>query len=136
MTNQISHVTNPSVTLSMMISEAVYRVVVHTERVFRTTPGEIAPREVVRHSFTHFDLDIYPLQIEIDPRAVADADDALWDQAWDDWSPGHFCLGLPHNDLGWLPDAPPGIWRGGSSGLRCPDLICVQLSPPQRSAGG
>ena len=35
MTNQISQVTNPSTTISMMISEALYRAIVRAERLVR-----------------------------------------------------------------------------------------------------
>ena len=39
MTNEISQVSNPSVTFATMISEAVYRTVVGAERVIRFVTG-------------------------------------------------------------------------------------------------
>jgi A/G-specific adenine glycosylase len=49
------------------------------ERVFRSRPKTIRQRAVHSHSFTHFDLDILPLQVEVDaPERVADTADVIW----------------------------------------------------------
>jgi len=48
------------------------------ERVFCAKPTSIEPREVLSHSFTHFDLDIYPLHVDIEPISVSDSDEMMW----------------------------------------------------------
>jgi len=48
------------------------------ERVFRAKPVNIEAREVLSHSFTHFDLDIYPLHVDVEPGTVSDSDDTVW----------------------------------------------------------
>ena len=47
-------------------------------RVFNAKPANVKPGEVLSHSFTHFDLDIYPLQVELTPATAADTGDTLW----------------------------------------------------------
>ncbi len=50
------------------------------ERRLNLLPEEIVRWQVVRHSFTHFDLDIEPIvvRIERNPRRVADSDGQVW----------------------------------------------------------
>jgi len=48
------------------------------ERVFGSAPNRISECEVLSHSFTHFDLDIYPLEVDVDVSCVCDSDQGLW----------------------------------------------------------
>ena len=58
-------------------------------QVLNVSPGVTEPRERVRHSFSHYDLDIQPVVVRVEAvsRKVADSPDATW-----------HCLG----------DSPPG----------------------------
>ena len=58
--------------------ESAHDVAAWCERVFCVKPKSIEPREVLSHSFTHFDLDIYPLHVEVEPITVADSDETVW----------------------------------------------------------
>ncbi|MDG2375349.1 MAG: A/G-specific adenine glycosylase [Woeseiaceae bacterium] len=48
------------------------------ERVFGSAPNRISECKVMSHSFTHFDLDIYPLEVDVDVSRVSDSDQVLW----------------------------------------------------------
>jgi len=50
------------------------------ERVLRFTPSGITELEILSHSFTHFDLDIQPIEVAVptNPGRLADGDDRLW----------------------------------------------------------
>lgn len=48
------------------------------ERVFLSAPKRIEARETMRHSFTHFDLDIYPLHVDIEADGVAESGESVW----------------------------------------------------------
>ena len=48
------------------------------EQVFGSAPNRISERKVLSHSFTHFDLDIYPVEVDVDVSQVSDFDQALW----------------------------------------------------------
>lgn len=48
------------------------------ERVLNSRPVSVRTRETLSHSFTHYDLDICPLQVDIEPTGVADKDDTVW----------------------------------------------------------
>ena len=48
------------------------------EGMFGARPLNVEFREVLSHSFTHFDLDIYPLQVDVESTAIADAEQAVW----------------------------------------------------------
>ena len=64
------------------------------ESVFNVSPLAVEPLEVVRHSFTHFDLEILPLAVRIDDcsRKVADATQGAWHDLHD---PGKLGLAAP-----------------------------------------
>lgn len=49
-------------------------------RTLDQEPGEIEKRDVLRHSFSHFDLDIRPVVVHVanSSRRVADSQDAAW----------------------------------------------------------
>ncbi len=49
-------------------------------RVLHASPGDAEARDTVRHSFSHFDLDIRPVVVRVDAvsRKVADSPDATW----------------------------------------------------------
>lgn len=59
------------------------------QRTFDQQPGRTEQREVLRHSFSHFDLDIQPVVVRVaaGSRKVADSPDAVWYQL-DDVPPG------------------------------------------------
>ncbi len=59
------------------------------DRELGQAPAEVVSWEVLRHSFSHYDLDIRPLLVRIDPRAgkVADAETKTWHRL-DDAPPG------------------------------------------------
>ena len=50
------------------------------ESTFASEPAAVVKWASVQHSFTHFDLDIYPIgvRMEKDRNSVADSDDRLW----------------------------------------------------------
>ena len=58
-------------------------------QVLHSSPGDAESRDTLRHSFSHFDLDIRPVVVRVTAvsRKVADSPDATW-----------YCLG----------DDPPG----------------------------
>ncbi len=51
-----------------------------SERVFGAAAAAVEPRPVLRHSFSHYDLDIRPLVVRVagSSRRVADGDNATW----------------------------------------------------------
>jgi A/G-specific adenine glycosylase len=57
--------------------------------VLQNSPSDAEPRDILRHSFSHFDLDIQPVVVRVDAvsRNVADNPDATW-YALDDNPPG------------------------------------------------
>ena len=52
------------------------------ERQFQSRPSTIRECDIYRHSFTHFDLDIHPVEVSLVSNTViaTDAEDALWYQ--------------------------------------------------------
>jgi len=58
-------------------------------QVLQNSPHNAEPRDTLRHSFSHFDLDIQPVVVRVDAvsRKVADNPDATW-YALDDNPPG------------------------------------------------
>lgn len=58
--------------------ESASDVAAWCEQVFRVKPKSIEPREVLSHSFTHFDLDIYPLHVDVETLAVSGSDETVW----------------------------------------------------------
>lgn len=66
------------------------------ERVFRTQPQAIEKRDVLRHSFSHYDLDIYPLEVDIEPSAVAEPGETVW---YSPEAPSQIGLAAPVRDL-------------------------------------
>jgi A/G-specific adenine glycosylase len=58
-------------------------------QVLQNSPSNAEPRDILRHSFSHFDLDIQPVVVRVDAvsRNVADNPDATW-YALDDNPPG------------------------------------------------
>ena len=49
-------------------------------QVLHSTPGDAEPGDTLRHSFSHFDLDIRPVVVRVDAasRKVADSPDVAW----------------------------------------------------------
>ena len=55
-------------------------------KVLHSSPTDTEPRDTLRHSFSHFDLDIRPVVVRVDAvsRKVADSPDATWYSLNDD----------------------------------------------------
>lgn len=68
------------------------------EKRIDVRPLEIEQWEIVRHSFTHFDLDIEPISVRVMPRSskVADGDDHVW---YDIHSPPELGIAAPVSGL-------------------------------------
>jgi A/G-specific adenine glycosylase len=73
-------------------------VIAWCESVFSVAPDAIESLDVMRHSFTHFDLEIRPIAVRVDEcsRKVADAEQGAWH---DLHNPGKLGLAAPVTSL-------------------------------------
>ena len=73
-------------------------VITWCESVFDVAPDAVESLEVVRHSFSHFDLEIRPIAVRVDEcsRKVADDEEGAW---YDLHDPGKLGLAAPVNSL-------------------------------------